>query len=112
MVEDWGPWFDHDGRGCPCPGRMAHVVLGIAVDICPDGVQIFDPGRDPGIWDASVIEVISDYEAIVIAEDGGSWSWSPESYPIVRYRIRRPDAVRQLVGLVEGMRDRLPVEAA
>ena len=24
--EDWGPWIEHDGKGCPCVGEWIHVV--------------------------------------------------------------------------------------
>lgn len=26
MEEDWGPWIEHDGKGCPCAGMHVEVV--------------------------------------------------------------------------------------
>ena len=25
MSEEWGPWTEHDGKGCPCVGEYAEV---------------------------------------------------------------------------------------
>jgi len=37
--EEWGPWIDHDGKGCPCVGVLTEVMyndqaveVGIAED--------------------------------------------------------------------------------
>lgn len=85
---DWGPWVDHDGRGCPLP--VGTVIEGV-----------FE--RRPGRY---VIAV-----GTVGPHDMGlSWDWSwwmqraPDGFLVsrlIRYRVRRPKALRDLIALVE-----------
>ncbi len=112
MADEWGPWIEHDGSDCPCPGRLVHVVLGEAVEIGPEGVTFVDLRDERGAWHSCVIDVLADDEAICIAEPSGSWSWSNDCYPIIRYRVRRSATLCQLVDLVERLPDPQPVKAA
>lgn len=84
MQYEWGPWIEHDGKGCPCAGKVVQVWL-------------FCPVRG----DLPV-------ETVVAGSKGGeSWDW--RNYPIltkvIRYRIRRP-LVREYL---EEITETLPV---
>lgn len=94
MADEWGPWIEHDGFGCPCPGQVVHIKLGTSWD----GI---DPCECEGGWTSCVIDVIANDEAVIEANPGPGWSWSDGYFPIIRYRLRRPTALRQLVDLVE-----------
>lgn len=74
MADNWGPWIEHNGKGCPCVGMVAEVVF--AYDKLP---------------------------MCYVVRGGASWFWlSPDirgtsitrcgrlANPIVRYRIRKP----------------------
>lgn len=75
--DQWGPWIDHDGKGCPCVGQYVHVV--------------FEYG----------LEII----AIAGSQTGNSWNWSnaPLWLPIIRYRVRKPRALIELIEMVENL---------
>lgn len=77
MSDEWGPWIEHDGRGCPkgLVGKQVECVVsrpeGIA-RLAPDGIQY----RTSAAW---------------------SWAICPSLYRIIRYRIRRPKALQQMI---------------
>ena len=86
MSEEWGPWIEHDGKGCPVKGM--HVVA--------------------QYWHMGVRE----FKAV----GSGSWkygsvrdrsTWTREGFtimnPIIRYRVRRPKALQQLIQMVENL---------
>ncbi len=77
MTDEWGPWIEHDGKGCPCVGEFVHTV------------------HHHG------------YEFLGIAGSGGgrSWDWSnaPWYSRIIRYRIRKPRGLTILEGLLENL---------
>lgn len=98
MAEIWGPWIEHDGAGCPVVGLYVHVVTA-------DGREV------EGVASSGCANPPPGYRSL--------WIWS--SLPIfwrhrrvVRYRIRRPDALRRLIDLAadpdRGMPQRFPVE--
>lgn len=96
MAEEWGPWIDHDGKGCPVAGRRVHIVLGVSdAGHHPDD----DPQED---WH-DVEAVINGHEAIAIARPNPSWFWGSGWYPIVSYRVQRPRALLDLIELVENL---------
>lgn len=80
MSDEWGPWIEHDGQGCPCPGEYCQMVF-------EGPVGVFEKGEG-------------------VASTGGySWDWSLFNWQvpgggivarILRYRIRKPRALRQL----------------
>lgn len=73
--EEWGPWIEHDGRGCPCLGQY---------------VQVQNRDRK-GTW-----------EGIAGSEGGLSWDWSNAFLfdPVIRYRIRKPRGLTILQDLI------------
>lgn len=102
MAEEWGPWIEHDGSGCPCVGMLVHIVIGPTEFWCPeDAIAEWLPGWTP----------INSREAIGIATPTGGWTWEPDYFPILRYRIRRPRALRELIDLAERLPDREAVPA-
>lgn len=74
---EWGPWVQHDGSGCPCVGQM--------VEVDRDRLGIYGP-------------IIAGSEAIKMIGSpnvpGSAWVWVavPGFNPswIRRFRIRRP----------------------
>lgn len=80
MSEEWGPWIEHDGKGCPCVGHCgqsefndpSHTVIGPTVFT-----------GHPEAWDWG-------YES-------GDW------YKVTRYRIRKPRGLTILEGLLENL---------
>ncbi len=88
---EWGPWIDHDGKGCPCVGSYVHVIYA------------------------------DDVDDFCIAFGGGSWTygyaydyntWLDGSEPIIRYRIRKPSAMKLLQSIVENQPKHLIKEDA
>jgi hypothetical protein len=84
MTEQWGPWIEHDGKGCPCVGMLAqwdldggHEYVGMADK---NGHLMIAPGIVEGI-----------------AVPGNAWSWAEGVIPIIRYRIRKPAALQTLI---------------
>jgi hypothetical protein len=88
MSEEWGPWIEHDGKGCPCLGMLVEVVHEVAIGykmgsaILIQGTRINPP-------------------KITIAGSKGGKSWDHSNWPecsrIIRYRIRRPAALQTLI---------------
>lgn len=73
MDEEWGPWIEHDGSGCPCVGEFTHVVY---VDLVEE--KGISKGGESWYWcDVS---------------DTNGWSHDGIYYytPITHYRIRKP----------------------
>lgn len=88
--ETWGPWIEHDGKGCPIKGQVVQVEYA-------DGdvvLRIFDGktfwrgnSRAKGYFGAMYVS---------------SWDWSAQgwSVPAVRYRIRKPRGLTVLENLI------------
>ncbi len=83
MSDEWGPWIEHDGRGCP-------VQLGQHVEV--EGHHV--------AWGN-----IMRRDGVVTPHELGHYCWiqrHPKHGPcVIRYRIRRPRALQKLVELVE-----------
>jgi hypothetical protein len=82
MSEEWGPWIEHDGKGCPCVGQWAQVV-----------------GQYPA---QKVVQV----EGIVRRTVAWDWSnWGKRTAygiegKVLRYRIRKPRALIELRDMI------------
>jgi hypothetical protein len=100
MAEEWGPWIEHDGKGCPVENG---TIVAVMAECLPG--QIFGP-----------IEGVSRH-------GGQSWDWRNWLKRdvdgglfgrVLRYRIRRPLALRRLIDLAadpeKGLPPRFPVE--
>jgi len=77
---EWGPWVEHDGRGCPVRrGCRVEISVSHGVDVPKANRKQFGNKLHPA-W---------------------SWALRPSAYRIVQYRLARPAVLRQLVDLVE-----------
>lgn len=99
MADEWGPWIEHDGRGCPVPD-------GTVVEVMVEG----NPGDFFGpVEFAATKEGLSWYWTWWMVIVDGEWVAR-----IVRYRLRRPNALRRLIDIAadpeRGMPARFPVE--
>ncbi len=90
--EQWGPWIEHDGKGCPCRGAFCHITFQRPVrSLNPSALR----------WGAQVGP--SEWVGVTNPTDGdGSWDWSSNYNPVIRYRIRKP---RALLDLIERARE-------
>ncbi|OOY15084.1 hypothetical protein BMI85_16185 [Thioclava sp. DLFJ4-1] len=74
MADIWGPWIEHDGKGCPVPvGTICHLVW-------RDGLEIIANVEGSGSW------VWGDLR---YSSTSGRNSYGEPLVPIVRYRIRK-----------------------
>lgn len=99
MSDDlWGPWIDHDGKGCPCRGAMVESVdaCGVAMIHIAGGISV-----DP---------VTGELRASYVNEascDLWDWaecaSWRRYDARIVRYRVKRPRGLTILKKLIENL---------
>ncbi|MGN7867770.1 hypothetical protein ACTJI6_02695 [Paracoccus sp. 22332] len=81
--EEWGPWVQHDGKGCPCFGMMVKVAL-------------FD-----GTVLVCRVGSVRTREELNTSPFSG-WVWHiPEPARVRAYRIRRPRALQQLREMIE-----------
>lgn len=104
MSDEWGPWIHHDGLSRPLPkGTYAMVELrsGAIVECVTGMHNVTASGRlvqknplwgDAWIWGS-----------------GGAW-WRP--CEVIRYRIRKPRALIQLIEMVENLPAPREVETA
>jgi len=91
MSEEWGPWIEHDGKGCPVPvGAICEIE-------CRD--------RKCGLIGV---------EQPKLESEGGDcflWGSVTEEYrhlEIIRYRIRKPRGMTILEGPLENLPDEVP----
>lgn len=77
-MSEWGPWIEHDGKGCPCVGQLVQIVE-----------------RDHGVSPPRIAGAMFDGTE---SWSGSGWHWAVIPYgpdgvewdPIIRYRIRKP----------------------
>lgn len=84
MSDEWGPWIEHDGKGCPCVGKFVHVVFD-RPGISPDGT------------------ITSEEFGIAGQHGGESWLWLPVYTRVIRYRIRKPRGLTILEELLQSL---------
>ena len=92
--EEWGEWQDHDGKGCPCVGEYIQLCLDRRADKHPPFMKRLDAMTFEGIYDSA-------------RADAAEWTWDWGAR-IIRFRIRKPRALRDLIAMVEN----LPAPAA
>ena len=91
MSEEWGPWIDHDGNGCPVKGMWvkSETALGDVEEHIAHALLIDVPGgfedRAADLWDYGTLLP-------------GDWEDR-----IIRYRVRRPKALQKLIQMVENL---------
>lgn len=74
MIDEWGPWIEHDGKGCQCVGFWVEV-------------KMLDGDVDQALCD----EFVWEYQELEEFFQGY----------IIRYRIRKPLGMKILQQLVE-----------
>lgn len=97
MSEEWGPWIEHDGKGCPCKGMYVRMqgqnqkIQGplITREGWADKVQYS--------WDW---ETASGRQGPFMLRDGRR---AGSVASILRYQVRRPRALLQLIEMVENL---------
>ena len=88
---EWGPWIEHDGNGCPCVGQFVHRVYE-KIGVNPYGSL--------------------SNENFGIANGTQSWrGGSDKVNAIVRYRVRKPRAMKLLQAIAANPPKRLIKEA-
>lgn len=87
MADEWGPWVEHDGSGCP-----PEVQIGRRIQAITRNRHLRDTMHD-GVVHQGVV----DCPSWAAKDPFGSWEM------VVRYRLRRPPAIQRLVDLVEGL---------
>ena len=85
MGEEWGPWVEHDGKGCPCVGRYVQTVFDCRSrrDANPN-VKLINGG----------------FGSEGFAAGGVSWYYGACGVNIIRYRIRKPRGMTVLQEIV------------
>lgn len=85
MSEEWGPWIEHDGRGCPCVGMFVELV---ALCVC---LGELPPRRGTPLATSTLM----------------SWDWAnhPKYTAVLRYRIRKPRGMVVLEGQLADLRE-------
>jgi len=87
MSDEWGPWIEHDGKGCPLPvGTLVHRVF--AKGIGYGGVV--PPGS-------------TEHISRVHPGEFGSWDHSIGHVQVIRYRLHRPTALREMIDRAESL---------
>jgi hypothetical protein len=87
--DEWGPWIEHDGKGCPCKGQYGEVIFG-------DGdvfIGVFGHAGKTKNGDT------------VLASNGRmrSWEWVEGFHKVIRYRIRKPRGMAILEALLQDL---------
>ena len=86
MSDEWGPWIEHDGMGCPVRGMWVETIT-----------------NKPG-WTED--GVLTDRKIYFTSGPLRSWDWSYASkgfVMVIRYRVRIPRALQQLREMVENL---------
>ena len=84
MSEQWGPWIEHDGCGCPCVGKFVEFEY-------KNGNRYQAIAEDGPWW-----------------RGGGrkSWKGTRENWaPITRYRISKPRGLTILESILREVED-------
>ncbi len=87
MTDEWGPWINHDGNGCPCVGEWVHRIYNkMALDLS-DG------------------KMKAEKEGFVRNAQSPCWKWTYGFARVIRYRIRKPRGLTILESLLENLPD-------
>ncbi len=95
-MSNWGPWINHDGKGCPVRGQL---------------VEGLDRGGIWSVWIAGTVYMIPTNASQIMVD---SWIWptqySPHADEILRYRVRKPKAMERLNEILREVEDNPKVE--
>jgi len=93
MAEEWGPWIEHDGNGCPCVGQYVRTRLadGLEAEHIAGGF------------------IYNTFTGAILPRDTAStdlWVWkecllhSKWSNRVIAYRIKKPRGLIILENLI------------
>ena len=85
MSDEWGPWIEHDGSGCPVP-------KGTWVRVRMQNGNVHE-GR------ALMTRIIGGEGC----DPDACWKWQPGFIRIVAYRVRKPRALIQLREMIKNL---------
>lgn len=81
MADEWGPWIEHDGKGCPVLSGQYLRATG------SNGAEVEGVMRNPRL--------------------AFGWDWmGPSGNPcdfIIRYRVRKPRALLEMIARAEAL---------
>lgn len=108
MADEFGPWQEHDGKPCPSwlIGKLVQVEMLSPVPLGGLRLPDVDAGRAILVAKSKRVFLV---EAVASAGIGWDWrnygrivdgAWVAK---VLRYRLRRPDALRRLVDLAESV---------
>lgn len=80
--EEWGPWVEHDGRGCPCRG------------------MVVESEERRGLVEVHIAGGIGSGGALQWNWDAARRAGYPIGWQIIRYRIRKPRGLTILENLI------------
>jgi hypothetical protein len=102
MSEEWGPWIDHDGAEPNIPDGVDFEVefTDARGKLVPASGAEIDTTIFPGFfWRWKTVRVVwFRHERRRVCDD-------PAYAPIIRYRIRKPRALLDLIEMVENLPD-------
>lgn len=107
MAEEWGKWIEHDGRGCPAGvvGKLVQINLAAIRNIAESDLRSIDHGFRV-LWFAGNLCIVEGIAGNHLAWDHrhfGRHYCGSRIAKVTHYRVRRPDALRQLIDLVENL---------
>jgi hypothetical protein len=88
MTDEWGPWIEHGGLGCPVPFGTIAEVTEKAVE---DGSDFCAGDERTGV-------------VLVTGAMIEPWVWGNSIANIIRYRVRKPRGLTILADIAAGVR--------
>lgn len=105
MSDEWGPWIEHDGKGCPCLGAWAQTErLGVN-GRWADGADVISSRGNRALIEGRILHP-------------ENWDWSKFGQvahgqrvsKVLRYRIRKPRGLTILEGLLANLPEKVSSE--
>ena len=86
--EEWGPWIEHDGKGCPVVGQYIQCETDRDIHKMPDHVRLLK---------SRLVEYIPR------KTDSASWIGKAGFAQVLRYRVRKPKGLTMLEQLLQNL---------
>lgn len=96
MSDEWGPWIEHNGNGCPCVGEYVQCV-------------VKNPAKEQFMTVQA--KIIDDHTIEYIPMKGGkhrSWIKGSGFNPVIRYRIRKPKGMQLIESILREVEETDP----
>jgi hypothetical protein len=82
--DEWGPWIEHGGNRIPTEFAVGDVV------------QLISENNETGDLETSLPKVVEARDFVRY-----NWFWGESTHDTLRYRIRKPRALLDMIALVE-----------